>query len=159
MPTCDMLKNSQYVQNQKTGTSNPTAHFRKLQKQALLLLDTDKPSGNQLNKIYLCKSFTTYLSIWPIWAVSCIIYLELDLNFIDSLHTQFANYKVMEFANTNTLILTKFNAIFLFDFFYSKGSLISSCTCAIWAQTHWLFPDIFATSKYTHLMAFTHQIM
>ena len=23
MPTCDMLKNSQYVQNQKIGTSNP----------------------------------------------------------------------------------------------------------------------------------------
>ena len=66
MPTCDMLKNSQYVQNLKIGTSNPITHFRKLQKQALLLLDTDKPSGNQLNKIYLCKSFTTYLSIWPI---------------------------------------------------------------------------------------------
>ena len=76
MPTCNMLKNSQYVlfflvrnsqyvQNQKIGTSNPIAHFKKLQKQALLLLDTDKPSRNQLNKIYLYKSFTTYLSIWP----------------------------------------------------------------------------------------------
>ena len=62
MPTCDMLKNSQYVQNQKIGTSNPITLFRKLQKQALLLLDTSKPSGNQLNKIYLCN---TSLHIYP----------------------------------------------------------------------------------------------
>ena len=123
------------------------------------LIYTGKPRGNQLNKINLCKSFTTYISIWPIWAVSCTIYHELDLNFMDSLHTKFASYKVMEFANTNTLILTKFNVILLFDFFYSKGSLITSCTCAIWAWACWLFPVIFATSKYTHLMAFTHQIM
>ena len=72
MPTCDMLKNSQYVQNQKIGPSNPIARFRKLQKQAFLLLDTSKPSGNQLNKIYLYKSFTTYLSIWPMCKASRI---------------------------------------------------------------------------------------
>ena len=131
MSTCDMFKNSQYVQNQKIGTSNPIAHFRRLQKQTLLLLDTSNPRRNQLNNIYPCKSFT--ISIWPIGAVSCTSYLELDLKFIDSLHTQFANYKVMFsiictfcFGHNFFFYQKDFCVLYFISWIYNQGLAILS---------------------------------